>query len=236
MSTKTLAELRTAVLARADFTSTNQFVPTAVLDEYINSSISDLYDLALDNEGQTFLPIYEITVTTGAPAGGNIYAVDPTAYKVLGVYILEGGKYYALDKLNLQEIPVLRNRTFNRRIAKYRVQGGFDATDLSIQIFPQPPAGVVLRVEIVTEPFPLVLSTDATSFPNRWEEYVILDAAMKCLEKEESDTSDLRRRFMLVKERIENAGHTHDKKNPETVTDVTDVWEDAEYWRARSGW
>lgn len=56
---------------------------------------------------------------------------------------------------------------------------------------------------------------------NGWEEYIVVDAAIKCLQKEESDTTVLERQKAGLLARIEAEAANRDAGAPATVTDVT---------------
>lgn len=55
---------------------------------------------------------------------------------------------------------------------------------------------------------------------NGWEEYIVVDAAMKCLQKEESDVSVLMAEKSALKQRIEAMASNRDAGKPERITDV----------------
>jgi hypothetical protein len=53
-----------------------------------------------------------------------------------------------------------------------------------------------------------------------WTEYVIVDAAIKCLQKEESDVSVLMVQKAALKQRIEEASQNRDAGQPSTISDT----------------
>lgn len=56
---------------------------------------------------------------------------------------------------------------------------------------------------------------------NGWEEYLVVDAAIKALQKEESDVSVLLAQKALLQRRIESAATNRDAAEPARVVDVT---------------
>jgi len=72
-----------------------------------------------------------------------------------------------------------------------------------------------------------VVQVDGDDF-NGWSEYVIIDAAIKCLVKEESDVQVLIMEKQQVLARIEAMASNRDAGDPERVTDVHAGW--------RNGW
>lgn len=65
-----------------------------------------------------------------------------------------------------------------------------------------------------------VVQVDADDY-NGWIEYVIVDAAIKCLQKEESDTTALERAKSFQLQRIENAAQNRDVGEPERISDTS---------------
>ena len=59
-----------------------------------------------------------------------------------------------------------------------------------------------------------------------WTEYIICDAAIKCMQKEESDVSALMMQKQALVQRIESAAENRDAANPATVSDGqwSDLW------------
>lgn len=64
-----------------------------------------------------------------------------------------------------------------------------------------------------------VIQIDMDEF-NGWEEYVIIDAAIKCLQKEESDVSVLAMQKQAIIDRIEAMASNRDAGEPEVTTDL----------------
>lgn len=64
-----------------------------------------------------------------------------------------------------------------------------------------------------------IVQIDGETF-NGWEEYVVIDSAIKCLQKEESDVSMLMAQKQALIKRIENMAANRDAGEPDSVTDV----------------
>ena len=66
-----------------------------------------------------------------------------------------------------------------------------------------------------------------------WHEYIIVDAAIKCLQKEESDVSTLLAQRAALEERIRNAATNRDAGAPERIAEVRGSMDDDDYrgWR-----
>ena len=66
----------------------------------------------------------------------------------------------------------------------------------------------------------LVNDADLLDGVNGWEEYIILDSAIKCMVKEESDPSALLAQLQLVKDRIATMSKDRDQGEPQKTTDI----------------
>ena len=76
----------------------------------------------------------------------------------------------------------------------------------------------------------LVADDDEFNGISGWEEYVIVDVAIKMLQKEESDTSVLAAQKANLKKRIEQMSSDRDTGIAETITDVrSSGWTDGSY-------
>ena len=104
---------------------------------------------------------------------------------------------------------------------RYRIVDG------NINFIPQPQSGQSVRLWYVPRLRQLVLDTDIADGVNGWLEYVIVDAAIKALQKEESDVSVLMAQKAGLLERIKAAGSNRDAGMPETISRVRDSdWDD----------
>jgi len=232
--TRTLNELIAEVRQRSDMVNSD-FVTDAELTRYINESISELYDMLIVAKGQEWF-IREATITTLADQ--DSYEIDTTHdfYLLLGVDLNSGAdtptplRPYMLDerhdRTHYSARPSAYGNTTNLR---YRLSGTVKSTAPNIGTYnhritfkPSPPAG--LSVTLIYIPHAPVLATGATDVWdgfNGWEEYVVVDSAIKCLEKEESSTTALERRKERLIQRINGLASAHDDGFPERVTDVT---------------
>ena len=61
-----------------------------------------------------------------------------------------------------------------------------------------------------------------------YEEFIVLDAAIKCLQKEESDVTTLVGQKFAMKRRIEEAANNRDAGSPLSVSDIYN--ENNRYW------
>lgn len=213
--TVTLSSLRTQVRQRCDMVGSN-FVTDSELNGYINASARELYDLLVRVYGEDYyLSSYSLSTVSGT----DEYDLPATFYKLRGVDAqINGSDWETLKKFNFNERNNWQNvagwTSAGLPNVRYRIYGN------KIRFSPAPLA--VHSVKLWYIPSLTALSLDADTFDgiNGWEEYVVVDAAIKCLQKEESDVSILLAQKEALKQRIENSAENRDAGEPERITDI----------------
>lgn len=223
MATRTLLQLRAEVRQRANMEN-SQFVTDSELDRYINLSLSELYDILVSKYGQDyFMTSYDFNTTPGIDA----YALPTDCYKVAGVDLkLDSVRFIRLKRFEFAE----RNRvdyamTLREIDLKYRLRGD------NILFSPiGNMSGRQIRLWYIPKPTQLTATTDTVEGYNGWEEHAIITAAIKCLGKEESDTSTLQVELAKITTRIESMAAARDTQSPMRVYDNETVWEYQGIW------
>ena len=241
-TTMTLAQLRTAARQRADQVNSN-FVSDSELNSYINQSYFELYDILIQKYGDNYfsadpvqfstdgstmqypLPNGILTFTNGR-TGATGYTA-PAFYKLLGVDLM----------LANQQQSFVTIRPFNfsdrNRYAVPNFQSFYGVTNLRYRLndnylwlTPIPSSGQNIQIWYVPRLETLDDDADTADGISGWTEYIICDAAIKCMQKEESDVSVLMAQKMALIQRIESAGENRDAANPATVSDGqwSDLW------------
>ena len=79
--------------------------------------------------------------------------------------------------------------------------------------------------EILYAPEATVLTagSDTVNYPNGWEAFIVLDAAIQCLAKEESDTRTLAAERAAIVRQIELAKESRDLATPMRVVDTSNL-------------
>ena len=85
---------------------------------------------------------------------------------------------------------------------------------------PSPTANQYVRVWYIPKLVQLLKDTDIMTGVSGWTEYVICDAAIKAMQKEESDVSVLMSQKMALMKRIEESAMNRDVGQPDTVSDT----------------
>lgn len=197
----TLATLVTRVRQRSDQVGTT-FVTDSELQDYISSSVGDLYDLILSVNSS----LYEVvTDTNSTVAGTQVYtplrtgATEAVIYKILGVEILWDGEwrriepYAAPNHLSLEDQTgwVHFTEVFYHPVMAASVEGPVDTVagyNLDISFIPTPQSVESFRVRYVPAPGNWASLGGGYNFQgfSGWEDWVINDVAAKVAEKEES--------------------------------------------------
>jgi hypothetical protein len=207
----TLTELRQRSRERADMelgpgqADTDHFIKNSELDSYINASIAELYDLIVKANGDYYtIPSTPFTTTAGTLA----YSLPADFYKLRHVEQQESDvKWKRIRRYNLKD-------RYRGGMLKYRLRAG------NIEFNTDPGAGRTIRLLYIPKSTTLVSGSDTFDGINAFEEYVVVDAAIKMLTKEESDTSTLYAQKVALIERIHEMADDRDSGESETITDL----------------
>jgi hypothetical protein len=223
-TTMSLADLRSAVRQRADMVN-SQFVSDTELNSYINQSYFELYDLLIAQYGNNYYVANPYSFVTD---GTNfLYSLPSDFYKLLGVDL-------ALSN-TLDSYVTIRPFEFidRNRYAVPNFQSFYGITNLRYRInadklwfTPIPRSGQTIRIWYIPRMTTLALDTDTADGISGWTEYIIVDAAIKCLQKEESDVSVLFAQKQSLINRIEAMAQARDAGSPAKVSDnmYADFW------------
>jgi len=238
-TTLTLQQIIDQTRQRADFVN-SQFVTDAELTNYINQSYFELYDLLVskyDNDyfvapplqfqtnGQDqFYPLPDGVLYNGAPALLKLLGVDLCISPTQNDSWITIRQFNWVDR-NRYAVPNFQS-FYGVTNLRYRVK----ANDLWLT--PIPAGGQTMQLWYIPRLEPLVSPTDTADGISGWIEYVIVDAAIKMKDKEESDTSVMLAEKAALIKRIEYAAENRDSSFPATVGDTqyNDFW-----WPTGSG-
>lgn len=216
----TLEQLVTRVRQRANIEN-SQFVTDIELTSYINESLCELYDLLVASYGQEYFR----TSTTFSTTGGVVdYALPTDFYKLISVDVDLGGPcvYSALAYMESERnlYNSFPGWSYGSPIA-YRLHG-MNSTFAygSIGFIPQPSGTYSITLNYVPACTDLYRPDDTFDGVSGWEEYVVVDAAIKCLQKEESDVSVLFAQKQALIARIAAMAPSRDAQSPERARDV----------------
>lgn len=206
----TLAVLRTRARQRANMelgagqSDTDHFITNAELNAFINASAAELYDLIL----AAYDGDYYLTSTTFTSTASNLeYSLPVDFYKLKGLERqISGDVYEDIAKFNFKDR--------NKGGLRYRLRGA------NIRFTQVPEVGQTYRLWYV--PTATVMSADGDAFEgiNGFEEYIVIDAAIKMLVKEESDPSALMSEKASIKMRIDAMAADRDTGENDSISDM----------------
>lgn len=215
-----LGQVRLAAQQRADMVN-NDFVSKQEWNSYISKSYAELYDILV----QVYADEYEVAAPYQFTSDGRVPALYPlpnNVYKILGVDAALSTSTNAY--LTLKKFPFAKRNKYifgNTPVSflgfvqlEYRLFGN------NILLKPQPAGNQVIQLWIIPRPNVLMADSDILDGISGWDEYVVVDAAIKALQKEESDVSVLMAQKQALLVRITAAASNRDVGMPEAVTDV----------------
>ena len=213
MATFTESDLRTRARRRADMENST-FVTDAEIQDYLNSSISELHDFMVKSYEDYFVSeqTYNAPIATG---GANL---PDDFYKALGVDYNSGGitstlRAYSFSDRNVYNTPY----AVVDRLAEpmYKVEGN------KIKLIPTNSQSGTITLYYV--PQATQFSSTVTEIENvipGYEEYVVVATAIRMLMKEESDVSALERERQQLASRIIRAISPRDASGSFAIRDV----------------
>jgi len=221
MASYTLAQLREAARERADqqyvagVPETDKFVTDSELNGYVNRSISELYDLIISCYGNDY---YVGSENISLISNQSAYALPVTFYQMLGVdLVINDNNFITLKPFMFQE----RNQTKGYP-ALSNSGGGYSYHLRGSEIVFQPTPMATNSVKLWFIPLAVVLVADSDTLQgfNGWEEYVIIDAAIKMAIKQENNVEELYRSKNDMVLRIKQMADNRDSGMPQRVQDV----------------
>lgn len=180
----TLAQIRERVRNRADIVSETARYPDSELTGYINVSFKELWGL-LVRSSLVRDEASQIITADGSPT----YDLAPSHYSTIGVFRMHGTSVVQLSRNDQRQRPHGAATAYAGTGNEYRI-AKIDGTK-TIEFTPRPASGEYI-VSYIPEPADLALETDVVDLGLDWEEYIVIDAAIKCLRREGSSTKALK--------------------------------------------
>lgn len=219
MASVTLATLLARVRERADMVGSSFVSDTATgLLAWVNEANQKLHGMLVGALGEEYVSSSSAFTTV---AGTSDYAISGM-YKLYGVDLLFQGNYRALKPYTRAERNVFRNSTSGaNEVPRYSLVGS------SIRLYPTPTEVLTGAILYAPEATVLTSGSDTVNYPNGWERFIVVDAAIQALAKEESSVSVLAEERATIIKEIEQAKENRDLANPKRVveTDLIDMFE-----------
>lgn len=200
----TLLDLRTIILDETD-NHDNPLYTTSEINRYINSSAGELHDLLVSKYSDNY---FYKTFSFTLPDGSKEYNLPSDFGKMLGLDLVEGDYRTDIKRFDFRD----RNRDLGG--LKYRLMG-------KKLLFNNAKISGPKNFEIHYVPTYINLVADSDSLDsiviNGWEEYIIVDVAMKMIAKAEQDASPFINRKNSLLGRIDVASANRDAGEPSRV-------------------
>lgn len=216
-SVATLSELRTLARQYSDMVNSN-FVTDSEFNAYLNLAYFELYDILIQKYGDDYFVASPYSITTDGTS--YLYALPSDFYKMIGLDLQLGNsdtswvtiKPFMFIDRNRYATPNFQS-FYGVTNLRYRLSGG------NLFLTPTPSSGQTLRLWYLPKLSELTSDGSTVNGISGWQDYLPIDAAIKALAKEESDTSALQLRKNMLIQRIESAAEGRDAGSPQVVGD-----------------
>jgi hypothetical protein len=221
MATVTLTTLVARVRERADMPVAGFVADSATsLWAFINEAHAKLHGMLVDALGEEYASSSQAFTTV---ANQSDYALPATFYKLYGVDLDYHGLMRSLRRYNRAERNLYRE-LHPEYVPRYSLVGG------SLRLYPAPAAGLTGAILYAPEATTLASGSDTVTYPNGWERFIVIDAAIQVLLKEESSVTALvNERESIIRE-IESTKEARDLATPHQVVDTSVLDTNAEDW------
>lgn len=183
----TLATLRTRIRQRTD-NEHSQFVTDSELTDLVNTEYQELYAKLVTHGLQRVESTQTITAN-----GATAYTLSSDFYSLIGIYRHEGDVRIRLERFSER----FRPGTIAGPASHYRLVGH------DIVFYPNPPSGTY-TVVYIPESGTLSADDDTVDGCLGWEELIVISCAIKVLQKEEADVTELKADKQAMLRRIED--------------------------------
>ena len=226
----TLADIKLRARQRADMVS-SEFVEDSELTNYVNASLAELHDLLIEAYAEDYyMESLEFTSdgsqSFDLPNGTN-YDGAAKFYKLRGLdakvhdNTWSTVKRFNFNRRNADQESVASSMLFYPAL-EYRIVGS------QIRLSRAPESGTQFRLWYYPQVTELTNATDEYDDINVYSAYVVVDTAIKMLQKQEDDVSVLMAQKEALRQRIMAAAANRDANEPESIQDIYS--EDAEYY------
>jgi len=183
------------------------------LDAWINEANQRLHAMVTDALGEEYASSTSAFTTVSGTAD---YALPSGFYKLLGVDLEYHGIMRSLKRYEQAERNLYRELR-PETLPRYALVGG------NLRLYPASTSGLAGSIRYVPEATVLASGTDSVSYPNGWEKFIVIDAAIQALLKEESSVTALVAERERIEREIRDAKESRDMATPKQVVDTTVV-------------
>lgn len=216
----TLADLHYQSRLRADKVGSS-YIKKDELTSYINSSYAELYDLLIGAYGNDYYLKLNSFTTVG---GTDTYSLPSDFYKMIGMdFKLTASRRLTLRPFQFNERNRYQEGAYWSAVVgisgpRYHIQGN------DIKFRPTPDGAYQIDHWYIPCCPVLVNDNDTVDGINGFEEYIIVDCAIKMLSKEESEIGHLEVQKNRLIQRINTMAENRDAGQTFRVSDVQKDW------------
>lgn len=216
----TVSELITRIRERSN-TERSNFVTDDEIIRYIDQGYTRLYDLIVSKFENYYINDYSFQ-TTGST---QFFDLPADFYKMVGLDQFQntsgsGDNALTVRPFNFNERNRYNNILFAVTAAafyRYLIQGS------KIKILPPPDAGITFKMWYIPAPTKITSTAQQIDGIAGWEEVVVLYAAVQIMNKQELDSTPLKREYAEAVDRVITMATERDAALPERVTDLSVV-------------
>jgi hypothetical protein len=206
--TKTLAQLRTALLRRAGFDTgtTSADLTPDVLNELINDALFEGHDVMTAK----WLDYYTTSTAVPLVAGTDTYSLPTTFYKLRAVWMANGAEAINLDPIDLDAAHLYVGRSVGS-IGDYR----YRMMGRNLIIAPVPASAETLTIYFIPLQPTLVDDSDSITFDVPIELKFILSIAWRdILDRQNLDPSPAIAKMQAYEAKLRTAADARDARHP----------------------
>lgn len=220
----TLGNLRIEAQQRIN-KENSQFYTNQEWNSMLSQSYKELYDILIQKFGNDYFLANPYTYTTSGTIDSttqqSTYPLPNDFYKLMRVEVTlnpsDPNSWVTLREFeaiqaNLWNFPNVYT-FYGITNLRYRLWGD------NLNIVPIPSAGQTIRILYSPRPNQLINDTDLVNGVSGWEEYIVTDACIKALAKEESDPQIFLIQKAALLQRIIEAAENRNVGEPEKVSD-----------------
>jgi hypothetical protein len=216
MPSKTLLQLRQDARRAVGLTADADAVSDLTLDEYINQSYHELYDLIIDaDDGRIFAE----NATNPPVVGEFSFRLPGDFYRLISCHVRRGERWIPAERADASEYAELASSVSRYHRPKYYTRWKITTGEWFIFVFPSP-GTESLAVTYFPKPLELSIDSDSLDNPASWLSFVVYGAAIKMLNQLERDPSAQLMELKRLGQRIQDSVADLDMNSPAFVRDT----------------
>lgn len=214
MRTVTAGELIKKIRRLTD-QENSAFISDEELLEYVDSAFAEFYDLLVSTYEQ-----YNMTFATLITEEDvQIYNLPANFYKLMGVEVkLSSGRKASLQRVEWSERNNIDADTAT--VSAYATNLQYNIIGNTLMLNPSPTAGLEVTLWYVPAAPKIIETTQIIDGINGWEQLIVLECAIRVMDKQEADSTPFVKQKDKLLKRIEQASESRDLGSPQRVSDT----------------